>query len=581
MVRHRRLGALILTFVLGLSPATSRAEVSAERLEQAKALFREGNALLSAGDPERALERFLASRAAVASGKNTANAAICLERLGRNDEALEMYEELLARFSADLDLQDRENLAPIMARLRAELGSLDVSSNVEALVTIDGRPRGMLPRATALRALPGKRRVRVVKEGYRTFDVMTDVRVGETVAVDGVLEPLSGSGALRVEQTGRTPAELWVDGQSVGSLPWEGTLAVGAHLVQAVGTELGSKPQTVQVIERKTQLLRVSLRALGTPVQLEAAESVALVLDGVPLGHGKWAGRLPLGSYRLRAEESGYFPREIALVVAGAGDPTSVRLELARNPEHARWPQRSTLRWAAGVGGAFLYAPTLNGGQEASCPTWCESSRAASGGLFEASLELLHQLGIGGELAIGYLFAQQSFTRAVETKPPEPRVSYALQQELLFGGAFTRAAAVARLPLYRGLMLRTAVGAGLVFASYEASASGVAATTGTEFARASAVDYGSISELMPVVTTGIRLEHALGPLQLSLGLDAWFVPKNGPQFPEVELVVAKDCPDDAAPQAVGCAASSRVLQNEHVHGLFAALLPEAAVRYSF
>jgi tetratricopeptide (TPR) repeat protein len=76
------------------------------RLEEAKELFRRGVTLLTAGDTERALESFLGSRALVPSGKNTANAAICLERLGRYDEALEMYEEVLARFSKDLDDED-------------------------------------------------------------------------------------------------------------------------------------------------------------------------------------------------------------------------------------------------------------------------------------------------------------------------------------------------------------------------------------------------------------------------------------------------------------------------------------------
>jgi PEGA domain len=583
MARHSRLRTLLLTFVLGLLPATLRADVSAERLERAKSLFFEGNALLAAGDPERALEQFLASREALASGKNTANAAICLERLGRLDEALEMYEELLARFSADLDAQDRESLAPIMARLRAGLGSLDVSSNVEALVTIDGRPRGKLPRATALRALPGKRRVRVVKEGYRTFDITVVVRVAETVAVDSLLEPFFGFGALRVEQAGRGQAQLFVDGEAVGSLPWEGTLPVGTHLLQAGGADVGSKPQAVQVLERKTQLIRVNLRALGPRVELAAGpSSAALLLDEVPLGRGRWTGRLPFGNYLIRAEERGYFPRAHPLVVAAGSAPSSLRLDLARDPNSTRWPRRSAFRFAAGVGAAFLYAPTLNGDQEALCPTHCQGSRAATGARFEGSLELLHELGIGGELAGGYLFARQSFTRAAFENDPVVDVSYSLRQQLALGGGYARAAAVIRLPLPRAFALRTALGAGLVAASFDARASGEAATTGTELARAEAFRYAPISERLPVITMGFRLERVLGPLQLSLGLDAWFVPKKkGPRFPDVELAVETNCPDPLAREAVGCAARSDLLSEERAHGLFAALFPEAGVRYRF
>jgi hypothetical protein len=581
VVQHRWC-TFVLALAIGVLPARLSAQVSAARLEQAKSLFREGNALLAAGDAERALERFLASREALASGKNTANAAICLERLGRYDEALEMYEELLARFSADLDEQDRQSLAPIMTHLRAGLGSVDVSADVEAQVTIDGKPRGKLPRATALRALPGKRRLRVVKEGYRTFDVVVDVKAGESVAVDASLEPLSGLGALRVEQSGQAPVELFVDGRSVGTLPWEGTLRAGVHLLQALGTEVGSKPQTAQVIERKTQLIRLSARRLGPPLRVAAGPpTAALFLDGARLGRGAWTSRLPLGSYRVRAQDDGYITREKLIVVSAEGAPSTLRLDLERDEKSSRWPRHSPFRYAVALGTAFMYAPTLNGGQEALCPRLCRDSRAAEGARFEASFEVLHELGIGAELGLGYLFARQSFTRAAFDNGGRTEVSYALRQQLVLGGGYARAAAVTRLPLPRGFKLRTALGLGLVAASYEAHASGDAWTTTTEHVPADAFGYSRISELLPVVTSAIRLERAFGPLQLSLGIDAWFVPQSGPRFPNVELAVDTPSCQSGSREAVGCARSSGLLSQEKVHGLFVSLFPEVAVRYRF
>src|SRR5262249_9943502 len=61
---------------------------------EAKELFNRGLRLLDAGDLSRALEYFLRSRALSPGKGNTANAAYCLDRLGRFDEALELYEEL-------------------------------------------------------------------------------------------------------------------------------------------------------------------------------------------------------------------------------------------------------------------------------------------------------------------------------------------------------------------------------------------------------------------------------------------------------------------------------------------------------
>lgn len=178
------------------------AEPEPASLEQAKELFRQGVTLLNAGDTERALERFLRSRELVPSGKNTVNAAICLERLARYDEALELYEEVVVRFARDLDEQDRTNLAPVMQSLRARIGYLELSANVEGLVTIAGRPRGRLPLRTALRVLPGSSMLRITQDGYRAFESEIVIHAGETQRLDARLQPLPTSAVLRSDGPG-------------------------------------------------------------------------------------------------------------------------------------------------------------------------------------------------------------------------------------------------------------------------------------------------------------------------------------------------------------------------------------------
>jgi hypothetical protein len=171
------------------------AEPEPVKLSQAKELFRQGVTLLSAGDTERALEHFLRSRELLPSGKNTVNAAICLERLGRYDEALELYEEVVLRFARDLDEQDRTNLTPVMQSLRAKIGYLELSANVEGLVTIAGRPRGRLPLRTALRVLPGSSMLRITQDGYRPFESELLIHAGETQRLDARLEPMPAPAA--------------------------------------------------------------------------------------------------------------------------------------------------------------------------------------------------------------------------------------------------------------------------------------------------------------------------------------------------------------------------------------------------
>src|SRR3954470_16265602 len=88
--------AMLASEILRVTPARADeppdvgddASTPAAHLALAKDLFRKGVALLQADDVERALSYFLRSRTEQASAKNTGNAAICLSRLGRYDEAL-------------------------------------------------------------------------------------------------------------------------------------------------------------------------------------------------------------------------------------------------------------------------------------------------------------------------------------------------------------------------------------------------------------------------------------------------------------------------------------------------------------
>jgi hypothetical protein len=171
-------------------PAGPAQEATAKgKLDAAKLLFRQGVDLFNTGDNERALDYFLRSRAAYPSVLNAINAAICLERLQRYDEALEMYEEALTRHAAELQAADRATVGPAMTALREKVGSIQVSANVEGTVTVDGRARGKLPLTTSIRVMPGKRLVRVLKDGYTTQETTVEVKIGQTAKVDLRLDP--------------------------------------------------------------------------------------------------------------------------------------------------------------------------------------------------------------------------------------------------------------------------------------------------------------------------------------------------------------------------------------------------------
>ncbi|EYF01170.1 Hypothetical protein CAP_8593 [Chondromyces apiculatus DSM 436] len=169
------------------APQTS-ALSPARRLDEAKTLFRRGNVLLEAGDEEGALDHFLRSRELVPSYQNTRNAASCLDKLGRFDEALEMYEALIAGFRDQLSETDRAQLAARMADISRRTGRLVIPSKIDGEVFVDGRPRGRLPLERPLRLLTGWRRLRVISEGHLPYETIVDVRHGIDMSVEARLE---------------------------------------------------------------------------------------------------------------------------------------------------------------------------------------------------------------------------------------------------------------------------------------------------------------------------------------------------------------------------------------------------------
>lgn len=582
MRRGPRLRSLcaVASLVL-LAPVLALGQSDPARLDEAKEFFRRGVSLLTSGDTERALEAFLRSRELVPSGKNTANAAICLERLGRLDEALEMYEEVLTRFSADLDAEDRENLAPVMAALRQKIGYLELSANVDGLVVVDGRARGKLPLQTALRLLPGTRTLRVVKDGYRTFEQRVVVSAGRTHSLDATLEPLAGLGAVRIETSGDYPVEAYVDGRRVGSTPWEGTLSGGKHVVQTIRGNAGSAPERLDIIEGRTILLRVSVKQLGGNVTVTVNPNTAEVLLGnVPLGKGQWTGRLPLGRHDFRAREAGYVDGSTSIVAPAQTSSVAARIDLVRDPNHPRWPTRRVWSFDVGAAVGLWYAPTLNAGADELCPGQCSDGRGAWGAVPEVTGAAEHTSGFGGELALGYLWHHRSFGRVAQEPFEGETATFALEQEAVAHGPVVSLRGRMRLDTSIGVDFTAKLGGGLFFARYETAVEGVAwtnaspvnvATTGTS----------SVNGASPFVSAAFGALRRFGPLAVHAAFGAWLFPGKGPDYDGPTISVPSDCSGSSPDGSIGCVPESDVLVGERAHGVFLSLVPEIGVQYSF
>src|SRR5215472_7632965 len=175
------------------------------RKEEARSHFELGLAHFDNSEWGPALAEFLRSRELFPNRAATKDAAICLRKLQRYDEALDMFDTLRREFP-DLSPTDRTLVEKATNELRALLGALDVrGAEPGATIIVDGRPRGSFPAPAPIRVSVGSHVVRVYKEGFAPFEGRVEIAAGQTAALEAHLGALTQSGRLRVtEQTGKT-----------------------------------------------------------------------------------------------------------------------------------------------------------------------------------------------------------------------------------------------------------------------------------------------------------------------------------------------------------------------------------------
>jgi len=324
-----RLLAWALLAVLMLVHARSWAQAGEQQKEEARSHFELGLSHFDREEWQAALVEFLKSRELFPSRGNTKNAAICLRKVGRFEEALEMFERLLHDFP-DLSPTDRALAEREIAELKASLGTVQIQGAPDgASVTIDSIERGKTPLRSPIRLSAGTHMIRVTKEGALPFELRVDLAGGQAVVVRAQLAALTQAGRLSITEHGGRPAEVVVDGAVVGRVPWDGALAPGDHTVLLRGEgNFGTPPALVSVKLNQVTALDLVMQELPASLSVVPEPASALVtIDGVPLGRGAWAGRLAAGDHAVGATLEGYtaFMRKVTLA---AGDRGVVRAKL-------------------------------------------------------------------------------------------------------------------------------------------------------------------------------------------------------------------------------------------------------------
>jgi hypothetical protein len=375
--------------------------------EEARKHFESGLALFDVGSWEPALAEFLLSREIYPTRSATKNAAFCLRKLNRLDDALKMFEGLLGM--ADLSPEDRQLAETEIASLRALVGTVVIeSSETGATVAIDGRVRGHTP-VKPIRIETGTHVVRVLKDGFDPFEARVDLAGGQSVTVLAKLRPRGQGGWLKVVEANGRALDVWLDGFLIGKTPWEAQVAPGLHTVSLRGEgKLGTQPTSVP--DKLNELTPVTLEAepLTAALRVEPTPAGAsIAIDGVIIGRGVWQGPLRPGAHKIEIAAEGFVPQTEEITLLG-GKPETLKAELSRDRSSPMWTDYRG-RVFAEVDVAFALVPTFGGHVAGGCTGDCSKSVGIG---FEARGRGGYRFTSGLMLGVeaGYLLARQSIS---------------------------------------------------------------------------------------------------------------------------------------------------------------------------
>lgn len=144
---------------------------------------------------------------------------------------------LPARQTVTVEPGQQRVIALDLEPIQAEPGRILVEANVDgAVVIIDNEERGYAPLVADVP--PGPHAVVVRAEGHDEFSTTCSTGPGQDCEISATLAPQQVRVRVWVQE-GVRGAQLWVNGELVGPVPYDGTLPAGSHVltVRAPGYE--------------------------------------------------------------------------------------------------------------------------------------------------------------------------------------------------------------------------------------------------------------------------------------------------------------------------------------------------------
>ena len=232
---------------------------AADPREQARAHFDRGNSLMEAENWEGAMLELQRSLELFPTRSALFNLGMCQKALFRYPEAMRTFERFLAEYSEQADEAQVQRVAEVIEELRQLLAELDITVNIAgALVYVDGEAVGAAPLVAPVQVVAGRHTIEARLSGYASAQRTIPITSGERLAVSLSMDEIARVGGVRIEAN-VPDAEVFVDGDRVGAVPYRGVLPEGSYEVRLSAPGYDSQVQTVTVAMGEERIATFSL----------------------------------------------------------------------------------------------------------------------------------------------------------------------------------------------------------------------------------------------------------------------------------------------------------------------------------
>jgi len=299
--------------------------------EDAKRHYMQGVALFDEGNFEAALAEFKASYKANPNFRVLMNISACLKSLYRYAEAARTLEQYLEGGKGKISKAREQEILEAIEELKSLLAPVTIQVDEEdATINVDGVMMGTSPMQKPVLMDPGEHEITIIKEGFKEVKRKITVAASQAQTVNLTIAEFKNEGRVIVKASVRD-ADVRIDGEVVGKVPWEGDLTTGGHVLEVTAENMKPFRSELVIAANQTRELNVELKPLleKVKVRIEASEAGSTVyIDGETMGFAPWEGELSVGGHQLEVLHDDKAPYRTELtLVAGQDRTIMARLE--------------------------------------------------------------------------------------------------------------------------------------------------------------------------------------------------------------------------------------------------------------